>query len=407
MVNPLTEITGSAAWFVDTTLRDGEQAAGVVFSDDERCGIARRLTACGVRELEVRIPSSEAVAQRQMALLADAVPDTWLLAWCRARHDDLAAAARCRVQGAHLSFPVSDIHLGIWGKSRAWVLRSLRELTTEAADRFAYVTVGAQDASRADHGFLLDFCQAVADSPAIRLRLADTVGVLTPRDTAQLVATTSRALGGKLLEIHAHNDLGMATANTIAAWQSGAKCLSTTVNGLGERAGNASFAEVATALRVACRCETGLDLRQLCGLAQYVAAASRRVIPNEAPVTGDGVFSHSSGIHLTGLTRDPAAYEPFSPEMVGHAPSRHFFGPLSGPAALREFASQCGRSIDPAELPALTERLLAYCRDHRTLLTPADVARLAACRAERPICQKSPPSPEINRHGILHHPSNL
>lgn len=371
-MNPLCEITEADAWFVDTTLRDGEQAAGVVFSDTARCGIARRLVAAGVRELEVRIPASIPMAGHQMEQLAEAVPGAWLLAWCRARPDDLNAAARCPVQGVHLSFPVSNTHLAIWGKSHAWVLQTLRDLTNEAAGRFGYVTVGAQDASRADPGFLLEFCQAVAASPALRLRLADTVGVLTPRDTAQLVTTASGALAGKLLEIHAHNDLGMATANTVAAWQAGAKCLSTTVNGLGERAGNASFAEVATALRVACHCETGLNLRQLCDLAKYVAGASRRVIPQATPVTGDGVFSHSSGIHLTGLNRDPSAYEAFAPELVGHAPSRHFFGALSGPNALRDFAIQCGQPLDPAQLPALSERLREYCRQHGTMLAPAE-----------------------------------
>ena len=376
-MNPLREITASDAWFVDTTLRDGEQAAGVVFSDAARCGIARRLVAAGVRELEVRIPPAGSTAGRQMAQLAAAVPGTWLLAWCRARQDDLNAAARCPVQGVHLSFPVSDIHLGIWGKSHAWVLQNLADLTNEAAARFGYVTVGAQDASRADPGFLLEFCHAVAASPAIRLRLADTVGVLTPRDTARLVTAAGGALGGKLVEIHAHNDLGMASANTVAAWQAGAKCLSTTVNGLGERAGNASFAEVATALRVACQCETGLTLGRLCDLAGYVAAASHRTIPHATPVTGEGVFSHSSGIHLTGLGRDPSAYEAFAPDLVGHAPSRHFFGPLSGPNALREFASQCGQAFDPAALPALAERLREYCREHAALLPPADAVRYA------------------------------
>jgi homocitrate synthase NifV len=376
-MNPHAEITESAAWFVDTTLRDGEQAAGVVFSDEERCGIARRLVNIGVRELEVGIPGAGEAACRQISRVAEACPNTWLLAWCRARQDDLTSAAQCPVQGVHLSFPVSDIHLRVWGKSHSWVLQTLRDLTHQAAAMFGYVTVGAQDASRADPCFLLDFCHAVAESPAIRLRLADTVGILTPQSTERLVTSAKGVLGEKLLEIHAHNDLGMAAANTVTAWQAGVKCLSTTVNGLGERAGNASFAEVATALRVACRCETRLALRHLCDLARYVSAASRRSLPVETPVIGEAVFSHATGIHLTGLNRDSSAHEGFSPDLVGHAPSCHYFGTQSGPAALREFALQCGRQLDPADLPAMTKQLHEFCRTHRTLLTPADAVNFA------------------------------
>jgi len=376
-MNPLAEISNAQAWFVDTTLRDGEQAAGVVFSEAERCGVSRRLVSSGVRELEVGIPASGETARRQIHQVAEAVPGTWLLAWCRARTDDLAAAAQCPVQGVHLSFPVSNIHLRIWGKSHSWVLRTLADLTEEAAGLFDYVTVGAQDASRADRCFLLDFCHAVAQSPALRLRLADTVGILTPQTTQQLVTTSLQALGGKPLEMHAHNDLGMATANTIAAWQAGAKCLSTTVNGLGERAGNASFAEVATALRVACGADTGLDLRRLCELGSYVAAASQRSLPGNTPVIGDGVFSHASGIHLTGLNRDASAYEAFPPDLVGHAPSRHYFGIQSGPGTLREFAARGGLALDPTALPALTQRLREFCQHHRTMLSADDALRLA------------------------------
>ena len=381
-MSPLTEIKASRAWFVDTTLRDGEQAAGVVFTEAQRCGIARRLVASGVRELEVGIPASGENARRQIAQVAEAVAGTCLLAWCRARREDLVAAAQCPVQGVHLSLPISNIHLRIWGKSHSWVLRTLQDLTEEAAGMFDYVTVGAQDASRADRCFLMDFCHAVAESPAIRVRLADTVGVLTPKLADLIVTNAMKALKGKVVEIHAHNDLGMATANTLAAWQAGAKCLSTTVNGLGERAGNASFAEVATALHVACKCPTGIDLRGLCELSAYVAVASQRTLPAQTPVIGEAVFSHASGLHLTGLSRDAAAYEAFPSELVGHAPSRHYFGTQSGPGTLRDFAARCGLQIDAADLPAMTERLRAFCQEHRTLLGPADVHRLATSHAQ-------------------------
>ncbi|GAA5481829.1 homocitrate synthase/isopropylmalate synthase family protein [Haloferula sargassicola] len=377
-MNPLAEIRKSRAWFVDTTLRDGEQAAGVGFSDADRVELARQLAAIGVRELEVGIPASGETARRQISEVAGAVPDLWLLAWCRARPDDLDAAAQCPVQGVHLSFPVSNIHLQAWRKNHAWVLRTLRDLTEDAAGRFDYVTVGTQDASRADRCFLADFCHAVAESPAIRLRLADTVGVLNPKLTEVMTRNVLKNLGGKLVEIHAHNDLGMATANTIVAWQNGAKCLSTTVNGLGERAGNACFAEVATALSVACHCDSGIELAGLGALSSFTAKATQRVLPAQAPVVGEAVFSHASGIHLTGLRRDRRTYEAFAPESVGHLPSRLYFGAQSGPGALREFAGGSGILLDPATLAETAERLREFCRRRHTVLSPNEAALMAA-----------------------------
>lgn len=322
-----------SAWFVDTTLRDGEQAAGVSFSDRDRRAIARGLMRAGVQELEAGIPASGSEACRAIGIVADAVPSLRLLAWCRARRDDLSAAARCPVQGIHLSFPVSDLHLRIWGKTKEWVFQTLRELIEEAAGLVEYVTVGAQDASRADPGFLDEFCGAVAVSSAVRLRLADTVGCLTPSRAAALVQRAAAALGGKPLEIHTHNDLGMATANTLAAWEAGATHLSTTVNGLGERAGNASFAEVAMALRVAHGLDAGIDPARLAPLSQCVARASGRQLNPHQPVTGSAIHRHESGIHITGLTRDPLAYEAYHPAITG-GQIEYIKGASNGPSKL-------------------------------------------------------------------------
>ncbi len=309
-----------AVWFVDTTLRDGEQAAGVDFSDAHRQAIACGLVEAGVRELEVGIPASGMEAQRRIALVAQAVPDVWLLAWCRARRDDLDAAALTPVQGVHLSFPVSELHLRIWGKTRAWVLQTLRELAAEAAERFGYFTIGAQDASRADAAFLADFAAAVSQTPAVRLRLADTVGILTPHSTAEMIANVRSTAPNLELEFHGHNDLGMATANTVSAWQAGARCLSTTVLGIGERAGNAAFEQVAMALQIACKVQTGVASRNLPGLAHLIEKATGRLHDPRRPVIGTGIHRHESGIHVTGLERDRRAYQPYAAELVGFRP---------------------------------------------------------------------------------------
>lgn len=373
----LDAIARSPAWFVDTTLRDGAQAAGVAFSPGEQARIARSLAAAGVREMEVGIPSAGEHVRHEIDAVAMAAPEIFRLGWCRARRDDLAAARRCAVHGVHISFPVSDLHLEAWRKPRTWVLETLRDLVGEAAGEFAYVTVGAQDASRADAGFLREFCHAVSESPAIRLRLADTVGVLNPRRTAALVSGAVAALRGRLVEIHAHNDLGMATANTIVAWECGARCLSTTVNGLGERAGNAAFAEVAAALRVACGTAADLDLRELYALSALVAGASRRTVASTMPVVGEDVFTHATGIHLSGLASDARTYEPFAPELVGHAASRRLFGPQSGPRSLARLLGEKSRAIDGTQLQTMSDRLKKYCRETRQALDAGQVVKLA------------------------------
>lgn len=338
---------GKDLYIVDTTLRDGEQTAGVVFANNEKVYIAKLLNEIGVDQIEAGIPIMGGDEAESIKSIVKLGLKSSIMGWNRATIGDVQASIACGVDAVAISISTSDIHIKYKLKSsRERVLESMVKATEYAKKNGLYISVNAEDASRSDEEFLIEFAKTAKAAGADRLRYCDTVGVLDPFSIYQRIKTLRDNVDIDV-EMHTHNDFGMATANALAGHQAGAHFIGVTVNGLGERAGNAALEEVIMALKYVLKMPSTFNTSRFKEMCEYVSRASGRTLPIWKAVVGTNMFAHESGIHADGALKYPGTYEAFSPEEIG-LQRQIVIGKHSGSAAIKNKFREYGYDVDDA-----------------------------------------------------------
>lgn len=339
---------------VDTTLRDGEQTAGVAFANHEKVTIAQSLSDMGIDQLEVGIPTMGGDEKATIKAICKRNLNSSIMAWNRAVITDIEQSIDCGVDAVAISLSVSDIHIEHkLKKSRQWVLDNMYNAVTYAKKNGLYISVNGEDASRADTDFLIEFINLAKEAGADRFRYCDTVGVMEPFTIRETIEKIHKATNFDI-EMHTHNDFGMATANAIAGIVGGANHIGVTVNGLGERAGNAALEEVIMALKIVYGYETDIDTTKFREISKYVSQASGRQLPDWKAIVGINMFRHESGIHADGAMKNPKNYEAFDPSEVG-LERQIVIGKHSGKAAIVNKFEEYAIDLSQEEAEAMLE----------------------------------------------------
>lgn len=360
----------------DTTLRDGEQTPGVALTAEDKMVIARQLDRLGVDVIESGFPITSPGEASAVATIAKQGLKSEIIGLARSAKSDIDAALKCDLRSIHLFIATSDIHLEHKLKlTQAQVLEKAVESVQYAKSHGVLVEFSAEDASRTDITFLKRVYQAVVEAGADRINVPDTVGVMTPVGMHSLVSELKKVIRVPI-SMHCHNDFGLAVANSLAGCEAGAEQVHVAVNGIGERAGNASLEEVVMALYSLHRKKTNIDTTMIYETSRIVSRLTGvPVQPNKA-IVGENAFAHESGIHTHGIANLPLTYEPLSPDLVGRT-RLLVSGKHAGAHGIKKELEEFGLELDDTQLKDVTARVKEL-GDKGKLVTTTDLISIAS-----------------------------
>ncbi|MBF0777230.1 2-isopropylmalate synthase [Streptococcus cuniculi] len=374
--------------FLDTSLRDGEQTPGVNFSIKEKIAIAKQLEKWGISAIEAGFPAASPDSFTAVNEIAKAMKTTAVTGLARLVKSDIDACYEAlkdaKYPQIHVFIATSPIHREFkLKKTKEEILENIKEYVSYARSKFAVVEFSPEDGTRTELDFLLEVVQTAVDAGATYINIPDTVGFTTPEEYGQLFkyliehVTSDHEI---IFSPHCHDDLGMAVANSLSAIKNGAGRVEGTINGIGERAGNAALEEVAVALNIRAdyyQVETDIVLKETINTSEMVSRFSGIAIPKNKAVVGGNAFSHESGIHQDGVLKNPLTYEIITPELVGVKSNSLPLGKLSGRHAFVEKLKELALEFDEVEINELFSKFKALA-DKKQEITDADIRALIA-----------------------------
>jgi 2-isopropylmalate synthase len=360
----------------DTTLRDGEQSPGVSLTFEDKVEIAKQLALLGVDSIEAGFPASSDGEKKVVKEIVRQKLDTEIIALSRCNRKDIEAAIEADVPAIHVFIPTSPVQM------KYAVNMTPEQVVAAAVDSIEYVKkhglvceFSPMDATRTQPAFLKKICQAAEKAGMDRLNVPDTVGIMIPRTMGKLIEDLTKVVKTPI-SVHCHDDFGMAVANSLAAVEAGATQVHSTINGLGERAGNASLEEIVMSLHMLYKLKTRVNTRLLYSTSRMVASLTGLQVQANKAIVGENAFAHESGIHTRGVTVKPLTFEPIKPETVGRT-RKLVAGKLAGTRGIKAELGEIGIHPSEEQLKEIVQRVKDL-GDKGKMVTDADLLALTS-----------------------------